>query len=202
MGSVAVLVALLVGWWVLSSRPHPIPMAATVQAPAMLSPDGSPPSLAARPSSPANGGLVVDVAGKVRHPGLYRLASGARVQDALIAAGGMVPGVDPVTVNLARKLTDGEQLVIGLPAAAEPVISGAGNGVGGPGNAAATGLVDLNTATAEQLDALPGVGPVLAQRILDWRSQHGRFDSVDALSQVTGIGAAKLADLKPLVTVS
>jgi competence protein ComEA len=158
---------------------------------------------------------VVDVAGKVRHPGVYRLPPGARVQDAVTAAGGMAAGVDPVSVNLARRLTDGEQLVIGLPAPPEPAISGAGGAAsrsgGGPagsggsaggGGPAGRGPVDLNTASVEQLDALPGVGPVLAQRILDWRSQHGRFDTVDQLSDVAGIGAAKLADLTPLVTAS
>jgi competence protein ComEA len=155
----------------------------------------------------------VDVAGKVRHPGVYRLPAGARVQDAVMAAGGMAAGVDPVSVNLARKLTDGEQLVIGLVPAPEPAISGAGGSAGGSsiggggsaGSAGSAGVaapVDLNTATVEQLDALPGVGPVLAQRIVDWRTQHGRFDAVGQLSDVTGIGASKLADLTPLVTVS
>jgi competence protein ComEA len=211
MAAVAGLVALLVGGWVLSSRPHRIPVAAPVatSSSAALSPGGSLQSPVSGPSPSPTGSLVVDVAGKVRHPGVYRLPSGARVQDAVTAAGGMAAGVDPVSVNLARKLTDGEQLVIGLPAPPEPAISGAGGAAsrsgGGPvgsGGSSGSGPVDLNTATVEQLDALPGVGPVLAQRIVDWRSQHGRFDTVDQLSDVAGIGAAKLADLTPLVIVS
>jgi competence protein ComEA len=207
MVAVAGLVAVLVGGWVLTSRPHRIPTAQlAASAAAALSPGGSLQSPVSRPSPSATGTLVVDVAGKVRHPGVYRLPSGARVQDAVTAAGGMAAGVDPVSVNLARKLADGEQLVIGLPTAAEPAISGAGGSGGGrvgSGGSASSGTpVDLNTATVAQLDGLPGVGPVLAQRIVDWRNQHGRFGSVDQLSDVAGIGAAKLADLTPLVTVS
>jgi competence protein ComEA len=210
MVAVAGLVALLVGGWVLTSRPHRIPAAQlAASATTALTPGGSLQSPVSRPSPSATGTLVVDVAGKVRHPGVYQLPSGARVQDAVTAAGGIAAGVDPVSVNLARKLTDGEQLVIGLPAAPEPAISGAGGGTtstgGGPAGSGPAGSgapVDLNTATVEQLDALPGVGPVLAQRIVDWRNQHGRFDSVGQLTDVSGIGTAKLADLTPLVTVS
>jgi competence protein ComEA len=143
--------------------------------------------------------VVVDVVGKVRRPGVYRLPSGSRVNDAVTMAGGLKQGVDPVTVNLARKLTDGEQLLVGLTASSgagsSPVDSGAA--VSG----AATSLVDLNTASVADLDRLPGVGPVLAQRILDWRVQHGRFDTVDQLRTVSGIGDSKFADLKPLVVV-
>lgn len=199
MVAVAVLVALLAGGWVLGSRPHQLPVTAATEASATAVPS-TPARTAAAASSSAPAGLVVDVAGKVRHPGVYRLPAGARVQDAVTAAGGMVPGVDPVSVNLARRLTDGEQVVIGLPAADQPAARG-GTASGGPSGSSA-GPLDLNTATAEQLDALPGVGPVLAQRIVDWRTQHGRFGSVDELSNVSGIGDAKLADLKPLVTVS
>jgi competence protein ComEA len=206
MVAVAGLVALLVGGWVLTSRPHRIPAATQLAASATvgLTSGGSLQSPVARPSPSATGILVVDVAGKVRHPGVYRLPSGARVQDAVTAAGGIAAGVDPVSVNLARKLTDGEQLVIGLPAAPEPAISGAGGGTtrADGGSTGSGAPVELNTATVDQLDALPGVGPVLAQRIVDWRIQHGRFDSVDQLSDVSGIGTAKLADLTPLVTVS
>ena len=199
LAAVAVLVAVLAGGWLLASRPHQLPVSAAVQPP---SGTGSGPADHPSPTgsvSPSTlPGPVVDVAGKVRHPGLYRLPAGARVQDAVLAAGGMLPGVDPASVNLARKLVDGEQLAVGVsPAAGPAAVSGASASSGGP-----AGPLDLNTATAEQLDALPGVGPVLAQRIVDWRSQHGRFDSVTQLGNVSGIGDAKLADLTPLVTVS
>ena len=142
--------------------------------------------------------LVVDVVGRVHRPGVYRLPPGSRVDDAVAAAGGVLGGVDPVTVNLARKLADGEQLVIGVAAPA-----GGGLPAGEGGSAAGNGsaLVDLNSATVTQLDALPGVGPVLAQHIVDWRTQHGRFDSIDQLQSVSGIGDAKYATLRPLVTV-
>ncbi|MDQ1739943.1 MAG: competence protein ComEA, partial [Pseudonocardiales bacterium] len=128
--------------------------------------------------------------------GVYRLPPGARVDDAVRAAGGFLRGVDPVTVNLARKLADGEQVLIGVAGSGAPASAGSGAAPG-----PATGPLDLNSATLAQLDALPGVGPVLAQHILDWRTGHGRFDSVDQLNGVSGIGDSKFADLKPLVAV-
>ena len=132
--------------------------------------------------------LVVDVGGKVRRPGLVRVAAGSRVADAIAAAGGALHPSDLATVNLAAKVTDGQLLLVGVP----------GAGVGSASGA--SGPLDINAATADQLDALPGVGPVLAQRIVDWRTQHGGFRSVDDLQQVPGIGARKFADLKALVT--
>ena len=145
----------------------------------------------------SSGAIVVDVAGKVRRPGVYTLPSGARVVDAVTAAGGALPGVDTTTLNLAAVLRDGEQVAVGLPG------SGAAPGVNGSpaGGGSAGRLIDLNTATREQLEALPGVGPVLAQSIVDWREQHGRYTSVDQLNDVKGIGAAKFAGLRSRVTV-
>ncbi len=134
------------------------------------------------------GGLVVDVAGKVRAPGLRTLPQGARVQDALQAAGGPLPGTDLTGLNLARPLGDGEEVVVG--AAGAPPPSG-----GGP---QATPL-SLNSATAQQLDALPGVGPVLAQRIIRYREQHGGFQSVEQLRHVSGFGERRLQDLKAVL---
>lgn len=203
MVMVTVLTVLVAGGWVLASRPHPMLAADSAGPPAATSvaPRGSaaPRASSAAPSVPAGPLLVVDVAGKVRRPGVYRLPPGARVDDAVRAAGGLLAGVDPVSVNLARKLADGEQVLIGLAASAA-VGAPSGSAPAGPG-AASTGSLDLNTATVAQLDALPGVGPVLAQHILDWRTEHGRFDSVDQLNSVTGIGDSKFADLKSLVTV-
>lgn len=215
----AVTVVIAVGW-VLAARPHrvlaavsspagsPISGSATAgsaasvgsaPSPAPVVPGGSLQSPLAGTSGGSLAQVVVDVVGKVRKPGVYRLPSGSRVDDAVTMAGGLLRGVDPVTVNLARKLIDGEQLLVGLVPSGGAGGSPADAGAAVPGGA--TSLVDLNSATLAQLDGLPGVGPVLAQRILDWRIQHGRFDSVDQLRGVSGIGDSKFADLKALVVV-
>ena len=144
--------------------------------------------------------LVVSVAGLVARPGLIRLRPGARVADAVTAAGGPLPGTDLSSVNLARRLTDGEHVVVG-PAAPAPAGEGPGAGPAGPGGSPANGAkVDLNTATMADLDALPGVGPVTAQRILDWRAEHGRFSSVDQLREIEGIGETRFSRLRDLET--
>jgi len=138
--------------------------------------------------------LVVDVVGAVRRPGLYRLSQGTRVADALARAGGLTQKADRTLVNLAAPLADGEQVIV--PAR----VSGSGAGVsGGSGSAAPAGPVHLNVATLEQLDALPGVGPVTAQKILDYRQKHGAFGSVDELDAIPGIGPARLDQLRDLV---
>lgn len=145
--------------------------------------------------------LIVDVVGKVRRPGVYRLMQGARVDDAVRAAGGAVRGFDLTGLNLARKVVDGEQIAVGVQGAADAAPAQGDGVAGGGARSDQTGPLDLNSATVAQLDALPGVGPVLAQRIVDWRTQHARFDSVDQLKSVTGVGDAKFADLQPLVVV-
>ncbi len=151
----------------------------------------------------AGGGLVVDVSGKVRSPGVLHLPAGSRVADALRAAGGVRPGTKTDDLNRARLLVDGEQLVVGGPAPAAPAAPGVpagGTAAGPPGVPGATaGPVALNSATAEQLDTLPGVGPVLAQHIIDYRTEHGGFRSVDELREVNGIGDRRFADLRNLV---
>ncbi|MFH8485761.1 helix-hairpin-helix domain-containing protein [Streptomyces longisporoflavus] len=149
----------------------------------------------------AGGEVVVDVSGKVRSPGMQRLPAGSRVADALKAAGGVRPGVDTVGLNRARLLVDGEQVAVGAPAAdpvAPAVPGGAGVTAGSPG-ASPAAQVTLNTATIDQLDELPGVGPVLAQHIIDYRTEHGGFRSVDELREVNGIGDKRYADLQNLV---
>ncbi|TQL22560.1 competence protein ComEA [Streptomyces sp. SLBN-134] len=140
--------------------------------------------------------IVVDVSGKVRDPGIHRLPAGSRVEDALRAAGGARPGTSTDGLNRARFLVDGEQVVVGGPAPPPPAPGG------GPGTAAGAGPtapVSLSTATLDQLDALPGVGPVLAQHILDHRTRNGGFRSVDELREVNGIGDRRFADLRDLV---
>lgn len=138
--------------------------------------------------------MVVAVAGLVVRPGLVRLPAGSRVADALAAVGGPAPGASTELLNLARKLVDGEQVLVGVdPPPGAPA---------GPSTTAASGgPVDLNAASVSDLDALPGIGPVLAQRIVDWRTENDRFDSVEQLREVTGIGEAKFADLRSKVTV-
>jgi competence protein ComEA len=147
-------------------------------------------------TAPAN--VVVHVVGAVRRPGLYRLDQGARIADAVARAGGARRKADLAGVNLAAPLADGEQVVVPERGAAVPGAAGrAGGGAAAPG--ASTGPVHLSTATLEQLDALPGVGPVTAQKILDYREQHGAFTSVDELDAVPGIGPARMEQLRDLV---
>jgi competence protein ComEA len=153
----------------------------------------SPPS--ARPG--AAGEVTVDVAGKVRRPGVTTLPAGSRVVDALRRAGGARAGVDLSSLNLARVLVDGEQILVGRGAPGGGIAAGASTAAPDPVGA----LVNLNTATEAQLDTLPGVGPVTAQKILDWRSAHGAFTSVDELLEVDGIGDKTLADIAPHVTL-
>ncbi|MFE2536626.1 ComEA family DNA-binding protein [Streptomyces sp. NPDC059371] len=170
-------------------------------------PGGESGAPAGTPDAPGTGGgvVVVDVGGKVRTPGLRRLPAGSRVEDALRAAGGLRPGTDSDGLNRARVLVDGEQIMVG--ATAPPTGAGPG-GAGGSGPFGATGSlagavppapIPLNTATVEQFDSLPGVGPVLARHIVDYRVAHGGFRSVDELREVNGIGDRRFADLRDLV---
>jgi competence protein ComEA len=149
-------------------------------------------------SGPSADEVVVDVAGKVRRPGIVSLPAGSRVVDAIDEAGGARRGVSLTGLNLARLLVDGEQVLVGVGAvpgvAPEAAASG---GVASPG----TPMVNLNTADADQLDTLPGVGPVTAAAILQWRAEHGAFSAVEELLEVSGIGDATLADLAPFVTL-
>lgn len=138
------------------------------------------------------GELYVHVLGQVQHPGLYVLEPDARVVDALAAAGGTLEDADLQAVNLARTLSDGEQLVVPVVGAGEPEEGG------GP---AGDGLVDLNNADQPALETLPRIGPALAQRIIDWREANGRFGAVDDLLAVPGIGEKLLAGLRDLVRV-
>jgi competence protein ComEA len=157
------------------------PVVTPVQAPAR--PKALPPKL-----------LVVDVAGAVRRPGLYRLRSGSRIDDAIASAGGATAKAQLDTVNLAAPVADGEQVVVPRRGA----VGAAAVSPPDPGSSPAAPL-DLNSATLEQLENLPGVGPVTAQKILDFRQQHGAFHSVAELQGVPGIGPAHMAQLKGLV---
>ncbi|MGX1252837.1 competence protein ComEA [Streptomyces ambofaciens] len=158
---------------------------------------GEPRSEAA-PTSTAGPEIVVDVGGKVREPGIHSLPAGSRVADALRAAGGVRPGTKTDGLNRARFLVDGEQVIVGAPASVPAPGPGPAPG-GSTGAAGSAAPVSLNTATTDQLDTLPGVGPVLAQHIIDYRTQHGGFRSVDELREVNGIGERRFADLRDLV---
>ena len=166
---------------------------------------GGTPAAAGSPSP--SGKVTVHVAGSVADPGVVTLAAGSRVDDALAAAGGTKGDADLAAINLARPLEDGEQVYVPEPgetgggAAVPGGEAAAAGGGAAPGGAAAGGKIDLNGADVTTLETLPGVGPVLAQRIVDWRTEHGGFSSVDELGEVSGIGEKTFADLAPEVTV-
>jgi competence protein ComEA len=151
---------------------------------------------------PARRTLVVHVVGAVRHPGLLRLREGARVADAVARAGGATARADLAALNLAAPLVDGVQVLVPLEAVAgAPAATGDGAALApGAAYAGAAGKPSLATATAEQLDELPGIGPITAQKILDYRAEHGPFRSVDDLDAVPGIGPARIEQLRDLVT--
>ncbi|MEU4695002.1 ComEA family DNA-binding protein [Actinoplanes sp. NPDC023714] len=186
---VVVVVAAFLAW---RARPRVDELGAG--SPGLVSvPAGDPSSRTV--SAPASE-VVIAVGGKVRRPGLVHLPPGARVADALTAAGGAEPGVDVAALNLARKVVDGELIMVGVtPPPGTVTVPGASAGTA-PG-----GLLNLNTAELRDLDELPGVGPVLAQRILDAREQMGGFKAVADLRKVDGIGDARYEQLKELVTV-
>ncbi|GAA4259174.1 hypothetical protein GCM10022255_082800 [Dactylosporangium darangshiense] len=182
VAGLVVLVSAGVVWW---SRPK-VTAAPPVSAASAAAPVSSAPQM-----------VVVSVTGRVNRPGLVRLPAGSRVADAIEAAGGVSPGVDLTGVNLARKVVDGEMIAIGIT---PPPGAGSGAGAGGGGGTAG-GLVNLNTATTSELQTLPGIGEVLAGRIVEYREQHGGFRAVTDLRQVEGIGDAKFQQLKDRVTV-
>ena len=193
IGLVAV-VALTVGGaglWYVRSLPKPVEVREVVDEPPIPAPTAS--------VTPAM--LLVDVTGWVRQPGVYAFETGARVIDAIEAAGGARSGASLAALNLAAPLVDGTQILVPKEGQAPPVAApGATGSVPAPGGAVG-GLINVNTATAVELEALPGVGEVTAQAIVDHRTEHGPFATVDALLDVSGIGDATLANIRELVTV-
>ena len=137
--------------------------------------------------------VIVNVAGKVVNPGVYKLPLGSRVVDAINLAGNQLKGVDISDINLARVLVDGEQILVGTPTSTSAKKAAA--------KVSASNPLDLNRATMAQLDTLPGIGPVTAQRILDYRSKVGRINSVDELKKISGLGGAKFEEIKNLLRV-
>lgn len=203
---------LLAAWWIVSGRPEagtvvPVRTVPSIAGPVASSTPAAPQTAAAEvvgeaTNEAASGGamVVVDVAGRVRRPGIVVLPLGSRVVDAVEAAGGLRRGVRAASVNLARLLVDGEQIVVGQ---GSPTGGGslAGASPGGVPHPAAPGLVNLNTADTAALESLPGVGPVTAQAILTWRTENGGFTAIDQLLEVSGIGEATLAEIAPHVTL-
>jgi competence protein ComEA len=195
----AVVLVLVVGcgWTVyslLQARSTPVAIAAV--GPSVVASPTSTPS--ARPI------VLVHVIGAVHRPGIVELSEGSRVADAVAAAGGLLRSADPGELNLAAVVTDGSQVVIGTRARPRGEVRAPGaaaSGTAGSNSGGGANAVSLNTATLEQLDTLPGVGPVTAQKILDWRTRHGRFSSVSELQEVDGIGPKTYADLAPHVRV-
>lgn len=210
---VALTIALglaLTTWWIVRDQGHALDPAAPLTPVAAAADTASEPLVPlTSPSAPpgstttGTGTVTIDVTGKVRRPGIVVLDQGARVTDALAAAGGPRKGVDLSPLNLARVLVDGEQVVVGTPAAPAPAPAapGAAAGPGGPAGPGSTPLVNLNTAGQTELEALPQVGPVTAQSILTWRTEHGGFTRVGELLEVDGIGPKTFEQLLPHVTV-
>jgi len=213
IAAIAVLVAIFT---LMRDQPAPVRSAKLPPVePVSSSGRGPNPGATAKPDQP----VVVSVVGLVHTPGLVTLAPGARIADALKAAGGTTDGADTVGLNMARQVDDGEQIVVGIaPVKGQPPVlgssvssgtaapgpPGAGSHPGRPGRPDKPGgpaAVNLNTATVQQLDALPGVGPVTAAAIVAWRDANGKFTSVDQLAEVDGIGPGRLEKLRPLVRV-
>lgn len=208
----AIVLLTVIGTVIVVSAQRPVAESAPA-LPAAISaaPTTGSASTTTEPTEPTD--LVISVVGRVERPGLVTLADGSRVADAIRAAGGVRPNTDDMALNLARKLADGEQIYVGVPipaaAAVEqdtsapgadvPLLAGAKSGKTQPGADPAI-KVDLNTATDDQLETLPGIGPAMAQRILTWRAQHGHFDSIGQLRDVGGIGDARFGKLQNLVT--
>ncbi len=206
VGLVLVGAMLIGGYFLLQARSVPVAQAAP---PSVLStPTASVPeatrSGTPRPSAEPSAGtsIAVHVLGAVKRPGLVTLATGARVADALQAAGGLTANADPAELNLAAVLPDGAQVMIGTKGhpRGEVRVGSGGTSVStsAPGQSA---KVNLNTGSVAEFDTLPGVGPVTAQRIVDWRTQHGRFSRVEELQEVEGIGPKSYAQIAPHVTI-
>jgi competence protein ComEA len=183
IGVVAVLGVTILGagFWYLRSLPKPVEVRAGPERPVASGPSVSP-SVVPTP-------ILVDVAGWVRRPGVYEFTGGARVIDAVEAAGGARPGAVLQALNLAAPLVDGSQILVPK------------RGAAGSSSAVAGGLVNVNSATAAELETLPGIGEVTAQAIIDYRTENGPFASVDELLDVTGIGDVTLENIRELVTV-
>jgi competence protein ComEA len=196
--TVLVLVGLLISGWALL-RSRPVSIASTEAAVRTSTPSAA--GQLSSPSGPTPTTIVVHVAGAVRRPGLVRLRDGSRVQDAIAAAGGLTSVARPGDLNLAQLLSDGQQVLIGTAQHPVTEVREGGGPVQPTVGTSLSATVDLNRATATELEQLPGVGPVTAANIIGWRQQHGRFASTSELQQVDGIGPKTYARIAPHVRV-
>ncbi|MDV6262091.1 ComEA family DNA-binding protein [Rhodococcoides yunnanense] len=213
LAAAGVFVVLVAAFAVFRDAPTPAPAPPL----AVVASDTKDSDVLAEPVPSVEAELVVSVVGLVVQPGLVRLQPGSRIADAIAAAGGPVEGADLLALNMAARVADGDQIVVGVvPPQAPPPVSGTsstqGVAVGGgmvdggvpadlPAGSPLGGTVDLNAATVAELDALPGVGPVTATSIVSWRETNGRFISVDQLAEVDGIGPGRLAKIRDLVHI-
>ncbi|MCV7259838.1 ComEA family DNA-binding protein [Mycobacterium shimoidei] len=213
LAAIAAIAVLVTIFTFVRDRPTPVVSAKLPPVEMISSASKAPsPSPSGEPAQP----VVVSVVGLVHSPGLVTLAPGARIADALKAAGGATDGADTIGLNMARPVGDGEQIVVGVaPPKGQPAALGSSVTPGSPAAGAPTApgkpaaseapkpgdVINLNTATVQQLDTLPGVGPVTAAAIVAWREAHGEFNSVDQLAEVDGIGPARLEKLRALVRV-
>lgn len=208
MVGLAIIGILIVGgaaFWYVRSLPQPVRIEATGPSgagPGVNVPDGSASPPASPSASPAE--IVVHVAGWVQRPGVYRFQAGERVIQAIERAGGARKGADLRSINLAAVLVDAQQVVVaraGVGTSTSTTGSSSGGTSGTPGATPAQELINVNTATLEQLETLSGIGEVLAQRIIDYREEHGPFAAVEDLLNVSGIGDSRLADIRSDITV-
>ena len=194
-GLAVVIVASLLGagFWYMRSLPRPVDIAAPADA---VSPAVSPVAGLTGSAAPSPAPIIVDVAGWVRRPGVYEFVAGDRVIDAVNRAGGVRNGADLTSLNLAAPLADGTQIVV-----PKPGVTASDSSTSGTGTAGGTTLININTASETDLETLPGVGPVTAAAIIDYRTQNGPFSAVDDLIDVSGIGPSTLEQIRPFATV-
>jgi competence protein ComEA len=194
--SVLLIFGLVTAGWLLL-RARPVVIASPGEVVTMSTPQPTASTASPSPSQRATK-LVVHVLGAVRRPGLVKLPESSRVQDAIDAAGGLTGRADPGELNLAQPIADGQQLVIGTKNDPAGEVRDGGEPGAGSGSSA-TATLDLNRANQAQLEELPGIGPVTAQAILTWRQQHGRFNRIEELQEVDGIGPKTYAQIAPHV---
>jgi len=199
---IAAAVCLLVAAAVWLNRPQAVTAVdvqaggVTVAAPTSVASSSSIGSPVSTSAAPAASIIIVDVEGHVRHPGLVTLPGNSRVADAISAAGGLTKHIAAGALNLAQKVSDGQLILVSSGIAQSSSQSSIAGSAGASG-----GLININSASATDLDALPGVGPIMSSRIIAWRAENGGFHSVDDLQQVPGIGPKVFANLKPLVCI-